>query len=431
MVPAGFQEMKEDQDPAPGEIGQPPLESALVASPDDEPAPGTSITLSELESTILRTNPALQEQDARILALVGKQRQACLPPNPTAGFTSTDINESGGAGWYGFYYGQRVVRGNKLQLSASVVDAELATAERERETIRQRLLTDTRLGFYQVLVAQEQNRVAGELVGISQDAFEVSQQLMQAREVARTDVLQSQLELQNARVAQRRAKNNLAIARRNLAALLGEDALPWETLDGDVQALIEVDPLETVYDQLVNGSPEILALLADVERARRQRVRECAEPIPDVTWQATLQYDFIGDMPVAGFQVGMPIPIRNRNEGAIQQAEMEIVAAERRVDKKALELRQRLAAAYGEYLDARIQLDAFTSEILPTAKETLDLIRAGYRNGEIEFLQLLTTQRTYTQTSLNYLSQLKASWEARLRLTGLLLDGALTDGATP
>ena len=121
----------------------------------------------------------------------------------------------------------------------------------------------------------------------------------------------------------------------------------------------------------------------------------------------------------------MPIPIWNRNQGAIHQARYQIVAAERRADKKVLDLRQRLASAYESYLDAKLQVDAFDSEIIPKARETLDLVNKGYREGEIDFLQLLTAQRTYSQINLTYLRQLKQLWRQHVEIEGLLLSGSL------
>ena len=399
-----------------------PIQPVVIAPSQSN---GYETSLEQLEQMALATSPAVAEVQAEIESLRGKLLQAGLPPNPTAGINGEDINEDGGPGRYGVYFGREIVRGNKLGLSRSAVCAEIVAAEQRLAVVEQRLLTDVRQRYYDLLVAQETIAMTGELVKISQDAVDVSKQLFAAKEAARTSVLQSELELQNAMVVNRQAENQLLGARRKLAALLGEADLPNDNVAGNARDILELEDFEQSYEELVNTSPEVAALFAEVQQKRRQLARECVEAIPNVTWQTTLQYGAVNDELVGGFQVGMPIPTLNRNQGAIYQARYEIAAAERRTEKKVLDLRQRLATAYEIYLDARLQVDAYESEILPKAQETKDLVTKGYQQGEIDFLQLLTAQRTYSQINLTYLEQLQLAWRQNVEIKGMLLSGSL------
>jgi len=323
-----------------------------------------STSLPELEQTALAVNPAVAEIQAEIESLRGKLTQAGLPPNPRVGINAEDIFEDGSAGRYGVFFGREVVRGNKLGRSRSVVCAEI-------------------------------------------------------------EAVQSEVELENAKVVQRQAENRQLAARRKLAGLLGESELLLEYVSGNPREILAMEDFEQSYDQLVISSPEVAALFAEVEQRRRQLNREIVKPIPNVTWQTTIQYDTVSDSVVGGFQVGLPIPTLNRNQGAIHQARHQIVAAERRAEKKALDLRQRLAGAYESYLDAKLQVDAYDSEIIPKAKKTLDLVTKGYQEGEIDFLQLLTAQRTYSQINLTYLQQLQQVWRQNVEIKGMLLSDSL------
>ena len=388
--------------------------------------PTYSTSLAEIEQIVLSTNPAVAEVQAEIESLRGKLTQAGLPPNPTVGIVGSDINEDGvSGGRYGVYFGREIVRGNKLSYSRSVVCAEIQTAEQRLAMIQQRLLTDVRKRYYDLLVAQETVAMANELVKISQNAVDVSKRLLEAKEAAKTSVLQSEVELQNASVVSRQAENQRLAARRKLAGLLGEAELSLDYVDGNARDVLAVADFEQSFDDLLSSSPEIAALFADVEQKRRQLQREIVEPIPNVTWQTTLQYDVFGDDVIPGFQIGMPLPTLNRNQGAIHQARYQIVAAERRAEKKALDLRQRLTSTYESYWDAKILIDAYDSELIPKAKETLDLVAKGYREGEIDFLQLLTAQRTYSQINLTYLRQLQQVWRQNVEIKGMLLSESL------
>ena len=416
----GFQQAESDRSSIPANHNQNPELGQLIPANS-----GATCSLVDLEQIAIASNPAVAEVVAEIESLRGKLTQAGLPPNPTVGINGEDINEDGGAGRYGVYFGREIVRGNKLGLARNVVCAEIEAAEQRLAVIQQRLLTDVRQHYYEMLVAQETVATTNELVKISKNSVDVSKQLFEAKEAPQTSVLQSEVEMQNALVAKRQADNQLTGTRRRLAALLGEADLGFGRVGGNVQDMISVMEFEQSYDELVNCSPEISALFSEVKQRRRQLCREIAEPIPNLTWQATVQYDVVTDDVVTGFQMGVPIPKCNRNQGAIHQARFAIIAAERRAEKKALELRERLATAYENYLNAKLQVDAFDSEILPKAKETLDLVSQGYREGEIDFLQLLTAQRSYSQTRLVYLQQLRQMLRQNVEINGMLLSGSL------
>ena len=109
-------------------------------------------------------------------------------------------------------------------------------------------------------------------------------------------------------------------------------------------------------------------------------------------------------------------------------ADAQLVAAERSVERVGLSLQNRLADVFRRYDNARQQVEKYASDILPSAKETLDLVTAGYQQGEFSYLNLLTAQRTYFQSNLAYLESLLELRSAKAQIEGLLLSGSL-DGS--
>jgi cobalt-zinc-cadmium efflux system outer membrane protein len=64
-------------------------------------------------------------------------------------------------------------------------------------------------------------------------------------------------------------------------------------------------------------------------------------------------------------------------------------------------------------------------------KQTLDIVRANYRAGEISYIDLLTAQRTFAQTNLAYIEALGELWSAVVEIDGLLLKDSLSAGNAP
>ena len=381
--------------------------------------------LAEVEQSALENSPAIQQIRTQIQGLSGQHEQSGLGANPVVGVTGQEINEDGGAGRYGVYFGRQIIRPEKLYLATSVVDAQIEAANQRLLITEQKLLTDVRQRFFQLMVSREKVLISKRLVSVAEKAVDTSNKRLVAKEDAKISVLQSELELQNAIVNLKKAENELQAAKRRLEGFVG-DQFEIKNINGvDIGELVELVDFDSTLEELVNASPEISALFADVETARRQLDRENVEALPNVTWQTNLLYDMVGDDVIIGFQLGMPIPSVNWNQGNIYSAQQKVRTARLKVEKRSQALLQQLALEYKAYLDARIQVNAFRSAILPKAKESFELISLGFSEGEIDYFQLLTAQRTLTQTNLSYIDSLAELWRRHLNIRGLLLTGSL------
>jgi cobalt-zinc-cadmium efflux system outer membrane protein len=127
----------------------------------------------------------------------------------------------------------------------------------------------------------------------------------------------------------------------------------------------------------------------------------------------------------ASVQVGVPIPIYNRNQGNIYKAQAELTTAQREVERVQLALQQKLALVFEQYSTALQLVEKYHRDMLPNAQESLKLVSSGYRQGEFNYLMLLTAQRTYFQTNLAYLDALRDLRVAAVAIEGNLLGDSL------
>lgn len=413
---------------SPAELVQPPSVEQSPPTQIDAPQPlppVDGLTLEALQQIALANNPAISQAAARVQALRGKWLQAGLPPNPTIGYVGSEIGDDGGAGQQGGYVGQNYITAGKLQLDRNVVAAEIARAEQQLIAIQQRVHTDVRLAYYQALLGQRRVELATEIQRVADSAADASQALYDAQEIPLAGVLQTQINQQNAAVAVRTARNARAQAWRELSAVLNTAEFAEQSLAGDIQSLPAALDWHAEQARLLASSPEVAGAMADVARARRALQRACVEPVPDISTQVSVQYDDASDSTIAGVQVGLPLPLWNRNQGGIRQAQAEVAEAARNVQRVEQNLSQRLAAAFRRYADAQALAETYASEILPRSQRTLDLVQTGYRQGETGYIELLTAQQTFSQTNLAYLEALGELWQSYALIDGLLLEGSL------
>ncbi len=408
-----------------GEIGPTEPSSVGVAAPEDlPPAIPFDLTMDDLIQTGLMNSPAVAQAGARVDALRGRWVQAGLPPNPTVGYVGTELGQDARGGQNGGFAGQEFITGGKLRLDRVTVAREIQRANQQLAATQLRVSTDVRKAAYAVLVAQRRVELAETLTQLSGQAVQASRDLQEAQEIPRAGLLQSELEQQNAAIISQTARNAYSSAWRQLTAIIGSD-LPPQPIAGDVSQLPAMLDWDEQLARVTTTSPEIGAAVADIMRAQSALRRAGVEPIPNITTQFSVQYDESTNYTIGGVQAGIPLPLWNRNQGGIRQARAEVGEARRNAERVELDLKRRLAEAFQIYATARTQAETYATSILPKAQETFELVQRGYRLGEIGYLDLLTAQRTYSQTNLAYLDALAALWSSYSEIDGLLLSGSL------
>lgn len=368
--------------------------------------PPAALTLETVERVAVQRSPAIAGLEARVRAARWQCLQEGLPPNPSAGYLAAEVGNEGAAGQQGAYVSQTFIRGGKLGYAQAVASKESKRLEQALAAERMRVLTDTRTAFYEVFLTQLAVDLAGRLTETSERAAAASVELVEAGEGRVTDRLQAEIETRRAAASQQRARARNDAAWRRLATLTGIRSMYPMPVTADRSELIEQLDWRGTLDSVLQTSPEVAERIAAVEKARCELVYQRSVATPDVTAQLSVQYDDATGYTVAGVQVGAPLLLWNRNQGAIGRAHAELTAAQRRLDLTEQTLGRRLAEAYGRYEAARIQAEMLENEVLPRAEESLSIATRGYEAGEIGFLDLLTVQRTYFQANLEALSSL-------------------------
>ena len=112
------------------------------------------------------------------------------------------------------------------------------------------------------------------------------------------------------------------------------------------------------------------------------------------------------------------------------QSDAELIAAENDARRIQLELQNRLAIAFRRYANARQQVARYQNEILPNAKQSIALVTQGFGAGQLGFLPLLTSQRTYVRANLMYLDALSELRQASTLIDGQLLSDSVQAGTS-
>src|SRR5216683_1807505 len=396
-------------------------------------------TPEEAQRLAAESNPTLRQAEAEIRASKARQQQSGLYPNPTVAYTGDEIRGgSVGGGKQGFFVQQTIVTAGKLRLSKDVFskESQLATIEAEEQRIR--VTSAVKMAFLRVLAAQELLDARRDLANIARDAAETQRRLFNTGQADETEVLQSEVEAQRMRMAARMQENSLREEWRSLAAVIGQPGTPLATVTGDLEHGWPELNEEQAVQAIANESPALRIAEATTLRAQAILAAAKRQPIPDLQVRAGMEYnnELLGSVPFAkGWEgiaeVGVQLPIFNRNQGEIVAARAEIDRAGLEKQRIALTLRERAASAVDQYANARLMAIEYRDEMLPRAKKAYSLMVEKYGNMLAAYPRVLDSQRKLYELQAEYIAALEGVWTNGIALQGYLLTDGLEAPARP
>src|SRR4029077_13076201 len=345
-----------------------------------------TMTLEDLQQMALQNNPTFAQSAANIHAAEGRKKQSGLYPNPTVGYQGEQIR--GGSfhgGEQGFFVQQDIVLNGKLGLNRTIFDQELKQAETESEEQKLRVVTNVRMSYIQALAAQQTLELRQHLSKLAFDAVQTSHQLANVGQADAPDVLEAEVEAQQAELAVTRAEQNQQRIWKALAAVVGNPRLPLMKLEGKLEDTPPVNTDELV-EKIVNESPAVRIAELGVKRAEAALVREKRESIPDLQLRGGLEQNrellsapsgkAVG---LQGFaDVGMKIPIFSRNQGNIATAKADAERAKREVERVRLLLRERAASVVQTYTFSQTAVDRYKNQMIPRARKAYEMYTKKY-----------------------------------------------------
>ncbi len=396
-----------------------------------------TITLEELQQMALQNNPTFAQSAANIQAAGGRKKQSGLYPNPTVGYQGEQIR--GGSfhgGEQGFFVQQDIVLGGKLGLNRKIFDQELKQAETEAEEQKVRVVTNVRMSYIQALAPQQTLELRHNLSKLADDAVETSHQLANVGQADAPDTLESEVEAQQAQLAVSMAEQNQQRVWKALAAVVGNPQLPLMKLEGKLEDNPPVNADELV-ERIVNESPAVTIAELGVKRAEAALARAKREPIPDLQLRGGMQQngELSSDGRAVGLQgfadVGVRIPIFDRNQGNIATAKADAERAKREVERVKLVLRERAASVVQNYTFSQTAVDRYKNQMIPRAQKAYEMYSKKYQQMAAAYPQVLISQRTLMQLEVAYINALESFATSSLSLQSYLLTDGLEAPSQP
>lgn len=392
-----------------------------------------AMTLADFEILADANNPTLKQANALVRRSQEQARQAGLYPNPSTGYQGEQIRGgSYGGGEQGGFVQQTVVLGGKLGLRRNIYEQQKRSDQVGVEEQTYRVHGDVQQAFYDALTAQAAVQLRQRLLGVALDAVETVHQLANVGQADAPDILQTEVEAEQAKVDYVMAQRQYLQSFRTLAAVAGKGDLPASPLQGELEKTPDLNA-EQMVDSVVANSPTVKRAQqeAAVAQARLKDARR--ESVPDLQIRAGEQYNREQVSGKQGYPVGaqsfatagIDIPLWNRNQGNIGVAKAEIERANQDVIREQLSLRQEAEPLAQSYETAKFEADRYKTQLIPLAERAYELYLKKYQDMAQAYPQVLVSQRTFFQLQISYLMALHDVWRNAIALQNYTLTGGL------
>ena len=393
-------------------------------TPPDFDEPTGVITLSQVLALSLIRNPQLRAFSWEVRAREAQTLQSGLPPNPEISFELEDFGGTGSVeGFDGtettILLSQLIPLGGKLSKRRKVESLNTDLAEWDYETIRLNVLTQTALNYLNVLAAQDRLALEMELVNLAEKVHAIVSELAKEGEISPIQEKRSYVVLSQTKINLERSKRRLETAKKILSSSWGGNEPQFEEVTGNLDSISPIPAFEKLTE-LLSENPDI-ARWASVMEQREAKIKlEQANAIPDPFVSGG--YRHISERNDNAFVVGLsiPIPILNRNQGAISEARRRLKKAIEEQKNAEVIVNRALASTYETLSSSYQEVVLLKENVLPEAESAYESIFEGYREGKFALLDVLDAQRTVFDARLQFIEALLSYHSSRVNVERLI-----------
>jgi cobalt-zinc-cadmium efflux system outer membrane protein len=372
----------------------------------------------------------------------GQVIQAGLHPNPTIGYEADQWQPGPGskhnAGQQGAFVSQLIKFPGKLSLAQAVAGFDYMNTHVAVRRAEVDVTAAVRSNYFQVLLAQKGMEVNRALVALADEVYQLQLRQLAAGEAAGYEPLQLYAQAVQARNALAQSDASYRANWRQLASAVGQPDLAPAPLAGRVDLPAPVIDPVAARAWVTQTHTDILTARNRILQAQVNLRLQQLNRVPDLATSTVVQYDNAAKNPQFNLQLGVPIPVWDRNQGNIRAAQAQIASASAALTAAENDLLSRLADAIGRYEANRAVVTNYRDKILPALAQAYRVLIRRYQQepadvpgGKVAFNDIVVAQQNLAQALQAYLTALTAQWQAVVDLGSLLQLDELYSGLLP
>lgn len=364
------------------------------------------LTVDEAVTIALLNNPTLQAEFFNVGVARAEVVQAGLLSNPSLG-VSLLLPSGGGLANVEASLAQNIAGLWQIPVRKQAAERSLDAAILDVARRAALLAAETKRAYFAAVTAEELHGVLQENSDVSRRLATLVEERLNAGvsdqlevNLARTAVIQAELQAESARLS----SNN---AFRALASLLGIPNRATELrLTDPLPAVPPKTPRDDELVRLAMASRLDVAAASELVEAAEARLRiEYRRVFPLVELGVVSERDQGEDF-IFGPSLGLELPIFDQNQAQIARATFAYEQANKMLHALEQTLVQEVHGALDRVEASWRLVRMYQERSLPLAEDNLELSREAYRLGRASFLSVLEAQRFLLSSRRDYVSVL-------------------------
>ncbi len=387
----------------------------LAAAPASAAAPG--LTLEAALEAARSESPQIHRAEAAVGEARGRLvRARTYPFNPTVQAEGADRSGAEGSTTdRGVAVAQELEIAGQRGKRAAAARADVAAAEERLARTRREVLATVERTFAQTIRARDLLEVARADVKLTRSLLSFEERRLEAGAGTRIDVNLARAAAGRAVRRLQEAKASWLESRARLAEAVGLDPSAPPRPVGELPgAPVSLPPLEELTRRALADRADLAALRRERERSERRVALERSLASPNLKLGAFAKREEGDD--IAGLRVGIGLPVFDRNQGGIAEAEASVGWAAAEVATAELAVRREVKSAYGHYRAAAEAVTALEGLVLESLAESLDLLRRAVEAGELSARDVLLLRRELVEGQGEQIRAAGELWIARTDL---------------
>lgn len=370
------------------------------------------ITSDQAVALSLENNGELQAFRKEVEASRAMVKQAALRPNPKV--TASGAKQIGGADNNQMAEVMLPLElGGRRSARVAVAQKELEAREFELANQERLLASDVRVKFGEALAAIKKLDVTEKTLAVARQGYDLVTARVTEGKIAPLEQNIFLVEINRLQSIRETAEGKAETAMFELRNMMGMKPEEPLKLRGDFTNLIALLPsLSDSTDSALRDRPDLQGAktveqlaAAKIELAKSEGKLDAGVKTGYQRMNSSFMlsgYDDHGVLrPIQDvfhfftFGVEIDLPIRNRNQGAVEAAVLEQDAARRRKEFGELTIRREVATAFARYNRAARSLSIFQNGVRDQADTNLKVIWKTYELGARSLLEYITEQRRF------------------------------------
>jgi cobalt-zinc-cadmium efflux system outer membrane protein len=274
-------------------------------------------------------------------------------------------------------------------------------AEKQMEDVLRSLLFEMGNTYTDLAALQAKGILYDQVIASYEKLMEASRKQLQVGSISVTETLRLESEYLAVKTDALENYNEKENVMANLRTLL---LLPADTtfyVEQRLPLIAQEFDSKLLADQAATGRPDILAKKINQRYQERNLKLQRSTAAPDM--KLAYQPKDRGSnyiRPYQGANLEIYLPLFNRNQGAIKQAEFSVKQAALEFGQLENQVRNEVVAAYNRYRNSNSGLLNYSSEFLDRLKQLSQSTHENFQKRNITLLQFIDQQRIFIQTNI-------------------------------